>query len=322
MTSSGVFPHDCIGIYKILHTLGLILSWEPASIAVGGTHAITHALQRAFSSMGGEFVVETPVERAIIENGKAVGVKLADGREIAARKVVVSDLNTPQTVLQLIGEEHVPRKIAHRAKNVLFNRAQLFWGNFALHELPAYTAAKENPEIGMAPGSTGAPRIADYFATRHQAELFVKGIPEKLVCIVAPDSIWDRTRAPEGKHTILIEQFTAPYRFFSDREWLRMKRDIVKIMLEAVVLVCPEHDRRQPYRGSHHHAYGHANAKHQHAPGRLEHGGHDRFADGAHEAVSGASPLPSSRAESVSCLCGSAFGAGNRQRAAVITASR
>ncbi len=86
MTSSGVFPNDCPGIYMILHTLGLILSWEPASIAVGGTHAITHALQRAFSSMGGEFVVECPVERAIIEDGRAVGVRLADGREIAARK--------------------------------------------------------------------------------------------------------------------------------------------------------------------------------------------------------------------------------------------
>ncbi len=232
MTSSGIFPNDCIGIYWTLHTLGLILSWEPASIAIGGTHAITHALQRAFSSMGGEFVVETPVERAIIENGKAVGVKLADGREIAARKVVVSDLNTPQTILQLIGEEHLPRKIANRAKNVLFNRAQLFWGNVALHELPVYTVAKDNPEIGMSPRLNWGPRDADYFATRHQAELFVKGIPEKLVAIVAPDSIWDRTRAPEGKHTILIEQFTAPYRFFSDREWLRMKRDIVKIMLE------------------------------------------------------------------------------------------
>ena len=53
MTSSGIFPNDCIGIYWTLHTLGLILSWEPASIAIGGTHAITHALQRAFSSHGG-----------------------------------------------------------------------------------------------------------------------------------------------------------------------------------------------------------------------------------------------------------------------------
>jgi phytoene dehydrogenase-like protein len=182
--------------------------------------------------MGGEFVVESPVQKAIIENGKAVGVKLADGRENAARKVVVSDLNTPQTILQLIGEEHVSRKIANRAKNVLFNRAQLFWGNVALHELPAYTAAKDNPEIGMSPRLNWGPKDADYFATRHQAEIFVKGIPEKLVCIVAPDSIWDRTRAPEGKHTILIEQFTAPYRFFSDREWLKMKKDIVKIMLD------------------------------------------------------------------------------------------
>ncbi len=130
MTSSGVFPNDAIGVYKTLHTLGLILSWEPASIAIGGTHAITHALQRAFSSMGGEFVVETPVQGAIIENGKAVGVRLADGREIAARHLVVSDLNTQQTIHNLIGAEHVSPKIAHRANNVLKDRAQLFWGNF------------------------------------------------------------------------------------------------------------------------------------------------------------------------------------------------
>lgn len=232
MTSSGVFPNDGIGVYKILHTLGLILSWEPASIAIGGTHAITHALQRAFSAMGGEFVVETPVKRAIIENGTAVGVELFDGRQIEARKVVVSDLNTTQTVHDLIGAEHVPEKIAHRAKNVLKDRAQLFWGNFALHELPQYTAAEDNPEVGMCPRLNWGPKDADYFATRHQAELFVKGIPDKLVAIVAPDSIWDRTRAPEGKHTILIEQFTAPYRFFSDSEWLRMKKEIVKVMLE------------------------------------------------------------------------------------------
>jgi len=232
MTSSGVLPNDVIGFCMILHTLGLILSWEPAAIAVGGTHAITHALQRAFSSMGGEFVVETPVKNVLIENGRAVGVKLADGREIAATKAVISDLNTPQTVLQLIGEDNVPEKIAYRAKNVLFDRSQLFWGNVALHELPVYSAEKDNPGIGMCPRLNWGPKDADYFATRHQAELFTKGIPEKLVAIVAPDSIWDRTRAPQDKHTILVEQFTAPYRFFSDKEWLKMKKDIVKIVMD------------------------------------------------------------------------------------------
>jgi beta-carotene ketolase (CrtO type) len=49
---------------------------------------------------------------------------------------------------------------------------------------------------------------------------------------VAPDSIWDPTRAPDGKHTVLIEQYAAPLRFFSEREWLRMKKEIVDVMLE------------------------------------------------------------------------------------------
>ena len=77
---------------------------------------------------------------------------------------------------------------------MLKDRAQLFWGNFALHELPQYKAAEGNPEIGMCPRLNWGPKDSDYFATRHQAELFVKGIPDKLMAIVAPDSIWDRTR--------------------------------------------------------------------------------------------------------------------------------
>ena len=71
-------------MYWTLHTLGLDPLLGACSIAVGGTHAITHALQRAFSSMGGEFVVESPVSRSDHQDGKAVGVKLADGSEIAA----------------------------------------------------------------------------------------------------------------------------------------------------------------------------------------------------------------------------------------------
>ena len=214
---------------------------------MGGTHAITHALQRAFSSMGGEFVVETPVQSAIIENGKAVGVRLADGREIAARESGGERLEHPSdhSAAHRRGarsSENSPQS----QKRPLQDRAQLFWGNVALHELPAvHGSQRQSRDRDVPLGSTGAPRMPDYFATRHQAELFVKGIPDKLVAIVAPDSIWDRTRAPEGKHTILIEQFTAPYRFFSDREWLRMKKDIVKIMLRAMVVVCPQHDQGQ-----------------------------------------------------------------------------
>ena len=75
MTSSGVFPDDCIGIYKILHTLGL----DPllgACFHSGRRHPCHNPrASEGFQLHGGRVCGGNPVQRAIIENGKAVGVK-------------------------------------------------------------------------------------------------------------------------------------------------------------------------------------------------------------------------------------------------------
>ena len=57
------------------------------------------------------------------------------------------------------------------------------------------------------------------------------GIPEKIILFTSPESLWDKSRAPEGKHIIQVEQFTAPARFFSEREWLQMSQDFIKEMI-------------------------------------------------------------------------------------------
>lgn len=238
-TSMGSFPQDVIGIYTYIHTLGLMLSWEPASIVLGGTHTITHALQRAYAEMGGKFFVSSEVDKVLIENARARGIRLVDGTEIEARKFVVSDLGVNQTMLRLVGEENLSSKLVHRVKNVNYDRAQLFWGNVAMHELPRYLAAEANPELGPQPRLYWGPKDPDYLATRYQAEIFTRGYPSKLFILTAPDSIWDRTRVPTTKHTILIEEFTAPKRLFSDRQWLQMKKDIVDEILKQWQLYAP-----------------------------------------------------------------------------------
>lgn len=230
-TSTGCFPGDVIGLYVFIHTLALVLSWESASIVIGGTHTITHALQRAFSAMGGKFFLQKEVDRVLVENSRATGIRLVDGTEISARTLVVSSLGAPQTILRLIGEDRVPPKLAHRVKNIDYDRAQIFWGNIAMHELPRYKAVSFNPDCGPQPRLYWGPKDPDYLATRYQAEIFTRGWPSKLFVLTAPDSIWDWTRAPAGKHTILVEEFAAPHRLFSEREWLRMKKEIVDEIL-------------------------------------------------------------------------------------------
>ena len=53
--------------------------------AVGGTAAIVHGLEQVIRQNGGQIVTRTKVAAILTEGGQAVGVRLADGREIAPR---------------------------------------------------------------------------------------------------------------------------------------------------------------------------------------------------------------------------------------------
>ena len=226
-TSTGSFPSDVLGPYVFVHTLALVLSWESASIVYGGTHSITHALQRAFSNLGGQFFVSQEVDKVVIENGRATGVILTDGTRVNARKFVVSDLGIPQTCQRLIGEEYFTESAFRRTKKIDYDRAQIWWGNIAMHELPEYTAQAQYPDLGMQPRLYMGPKDVDYMSYKYQAEIWLNGWPSDFVLLAAPDSIYDPSRAPDGKHTILVEEFAAPYRFHSVADWRRMKKQVV-----------------------------------------------------------------------------------------------
>jgi len=230
-TSGGWFPDDVMGLQGLVHVMGLVLSFEPATIAVGGTQAITDALVAAGKKMGVQYFTGHEVDRVLVENGDARGVQLADGTRIAAR-LVVSDLGVPQTILRLLRGVSISDRILHRIRNIHYDRRQILWGNVAVYELPDYTAAAENPGVGPQPRLYWGPKDPDYLATKYQHEIFILGFPQQLYVLTAPDSIWDRTRSPEGRHTILVEDFTAPARLFSPREWGRLKEDFTNQMLE------------------------------------------------------------------------------------------
>ena len=76
---TGIYPDQAQHLMISLHTLGSMLCSLPISIAAGGTHNIAHALQRSLSEQGGEYFVLSEVEKIIIENGKATGIRLANG---------------------------------------------------------------------------------------------------------------------------------------------------------------------------------------------------------------------------------------------------
>ncbi|MBI4769756.1 MAG: NAD(P)/FAD-dependent oxidoreductase [Chloroflexi bacterium] len=241
-TSGGCFPDDVPGLQGLVHCLALVLSFEPASIAVGGTQAITDALVAAGKKMGVHYFLGHEVDRLLVEGGEARGVVLSDGAQVSAN-LVVSDLGVPQTVLRLLRDHPLSDRVMHRIRNIHYDRAQILWGNVAVHQLPQYLAEANNPGVGNQPRLYWGPKDPDYFATRYQHEIFMLGFPQQLFILTAPDSIWDRTRAPQGAHTVLIEDFSAPSRLFSPREWNRLRDEFVDAALDQWQKLAPNMTR-------------------------------------------------------------------------------
>jgi phytoene dehydrogenase-like protein len=219
-----------------------VLSFEPASIVAGGTQSITNAQVAAGKKLGVSYLIGQEVDQVVVEGGQARGVLLSSGARLNAR-LVVSSLGVPQTLLRLLKDTPISAKIMHRVKNIHYDRAQILWGNVAMHELPQYSAEASNPGLGRLPRLYTGAKDPDYLASKYQHDIFVLGFPQQLYLLMAPDSIWDRSRAPEGKHTILIEDFTAPRRLFSAREWKRLTEEFVNQALDQWQRLAPNMTR-------------------------------------------------------------------------------
>lgn len=85
--------------------------------AVGGTAAIVDGLERVILQHQGQIVKRTRVEKIVIENGRAVGVKLHSGQVIRAQVVIHNGgLNR---LVRLAGEENLPSEYVQRLREAV-----------------------------------------------------------------------------------------------------------------------------------------------------------------------------------------------------------
>lgn len=83
---------------------------------VGGSDAVARALERRFKDLGGAIDYGSRVETVIVENDRAVGVRLADGTEARA-DIVISNAYGPTTIFGMLeGRYASPAIRAHYAR--------------------------------------------------------------------------------------------------------------------------------------------------------------------------------------------------------------
>ena len=110
-------PFTTTSIYTMIHYLER--KWG-VHFALGGTGAIVDALVRLVEELGGKLHLNSEVERILVEGGRAVGVRLADGSEHRADHVI-SNAEAAYTYTQLIPAEHRRRNSDARYRRTQYS---------------------------------------------------------------------------------------------------------------------------------------------------------------------------------------------------------
>lgn len=90
----------------------------------GGGFAIPRAFVRALERAGGEIRLNTAVSRILLENGRVLGVRLADGSELRA-PTVISNADPEVTFGQLVGREHLGQGLRRKLDRVTYSGSAL-----------------------------------------------------------------------------------------------------------------------------------------------------------------------------------------------------
>jgi phytoene dehydrogenase-like protein len=209
-----------------MNAMGIAATLPTIGFNRGGTHQIAHAAHQILVQGGCEFFTNVEVEKAIIENGAAAGIRLVDGSEIAARRLVVSTLSPRQLIFDLIGEAHLDELLKRRVQLLEDSFGCLMWYSFAVHEAPKYKAEAFNPDIHECQWLGMQPDPDPSHIARECLHQKLQRFPplEDYAPTVGCHSLVDPSFAPPGKHVVQNEQLGPPASAHSEREWLEIKK--------------------------------------------------------------------------------------------------
>jgi phytoene dehydrogenase-like protein len=231
-------PYTPGSAYVLLHhCFGQVNGkWGHWGHALGGMGAITEAMAREAAALGVEIETGAEVAHIRVENGRAVGVALADGREWRA-SCVVSNLNPRLTFLKLLAPETLDADFLRRIQGWRC-ASGTFRMNVALSELPDFSAApgrevQDHHRSGIILASSLGYLERAYFDARTSG-----WAREPVVEMLIPSTV-DDSLAPPGRHVAsLFCQHFSP-ELPDGRSWDEAKEQAADTVIETVSRYAP-----------------------------------------------------------------------------------
>jgi phytoene dehydrogenase-like protein len=198
----------------------MIMAWHQNRVAgypVGGSLELARAIERRYLKLGGQVSYHSRVEKILVENDRAVGVRLADGSEHRAG-AVVSAADGHATIFDMLGGKYLNDKIRG-----CYREWKLF---------PPIIQVS----LGVARDLSAEPHSVTYMLSR---PVTIAG--EKLTRLSTKHYCCDPTLAPAGKSVVVVV-IGSDYDYWRNLSADRERYDAEKQQIaDTVVGILDEH---------------------------------------------------------------------------------
>jgi phytoene dehydrogenase-like protein len=174
------------------------------SLVEGGASRLPEAMAALVRHRGGTVLTGAPVTRIDTDSTGAIGVTLADGRRLRARRGIISTAGLPHLVNDLLAGSTVPSRMRQAADDYRYGP-----GTFMLHlALDGPVPWADQRLAGY--GYVHAGGDVDQMARTYQQAL-AHQLPDEPLLVVGQTSVVDPTRVPEpGRHVVWIQVRAVP----------------------------------------------------------------------------------------------------------------
>jgi phytoene dehydrogenase-like protein len=194
----------------------------PAIFVKGGMGALSQALAQAATNAGAEIRTNAEVASVRVKDGKADGVILTSGEEIAAR-AVISNADPRTTFLKLVDPSEFDPSFLIKVRNFRAH-GTVAKVNLALSALPKFPALSNGESVEKLSGHIHIGPDIDYLERAFDAAKYGDLSPQPYMDITIP-SLTDQSLAPNGAHVMSIHAQFAPYKL-KDRDWKSRREEL------------------------------------------------------------------------------------------------
>ncbi len=178
--------------------IGLLLAMLGQTVGFpvpeGGAGRLTEAMAARFRARGGLVSTGVPVDRVLVERGRACGVVIG-GTAVRARRAVIAGIGVHQLVQRLLGPQDVPQRHLDRVRRFRMDPATVKV-DFALSGPVPWRG-----EPAYAPGTVHVCDSLDELSA-YEGQLAADLIPEDPFLLIGQMTTSDPTRSPAGTESL------------------------------------------------------------------------------------------------------------------------